>query len=808
MQSLLQDIRYGIRSLAHSRRFTIAAILTLALGIGANTAMFSVIHSVLLEPWQIKDPSRVLIVFERQANGNINNFSTQDFLDWKQQGGLLAQMAAHVAWQFNLSAAGQQPERINGVKVSQDFLPVLGVRPFMGRFFSPEEDTAGGPHAVIISYTLWKNRYKSNPAIVGTAISLDSTPYTVVGVMPQGFNGYAGQDLLWTPLQLSRDGGIGSSSNIHWLLGFIRLPAGLSQKQAQVELNAIADRLHHDNPTAGLGFGVDLETITSAFSGNVQPALVMLMSCVGLVLLIACANVANLLLARGAARRREIAVRTSLGASTVRIMRQLLTESILLGLIGGLAGIGVGFAALRLVLALHPPAVPRMDAVYIDLTVLGCALLASLFVGVLFGLAPAISAVRGNVNDGLRERAGSFSRGFAIQRALLVIVETALACILLTGTGLALSSLWSIRNVDLGFNPASVLTFRIAVPGTLTGPQITEFYRQIADRVRTIPGVDSTVIARNLPFSGGDPSMPITVDGRNPAPVQGELVTRYRAVGEGYFHTLQIPLIQGRDFDNGDSASSPFVAIVSQSLAQKYWPGESPIGKRLKPNFKGSSWCTVVGVVADVRHWGADVAIEPTAYYPYTQIPDSIRSLLEANMSLAVRSSLPERSVLPSIRAAVSQVSSTTPIYSVESMSGLVADAGALRRFDLSLLDIFSVLAVLLAAVGVYGVTAYSVSQRTREIGVRMALGALRRDVLRLILGQSARLALAGVLIGVPAAILLRRLMASLLYGIGENNPLVLAAVPIVMMLVVLLACYVPARRAAGIDPLRALREE
>jgi predicted permease len=582
----------------------------------------------------------------------------------------------------------------------------------------------------------------------------------------------------------------------------------VSQKQAQVELNAIADRLHRDNPSAGLGFGVDLETITNAFQGNVQPALVMLMSCVGFVLLIACANVANLLLARGASRRHEIAVRTSLGAPPLRIVRQLLTESILLALAGGLTGIGFGFAALRLVLALHPPAVPRMDAVHIDLTVLACALLASLFVGVLFGLAPAISAARGNVNDGLRERAGSASRGFAMQRALLVILETALACVLLTGTGLALSSLWSIRDVDLGFNPANILTFRIAAPGTLTGPQVTEFYRQIAERIRNLPGVDAAVVARNLPFSGGDPSMPITVDGRNPAPVQGELVTRYRAVGEGYSHTLQIPLIQGRDFDAGDSASSPFVVIVSQSLAQKYWPGGSPIGKRLKPNFKGSSWCTVVGVVADVRHWGADIAIEPTAYYPYTQIPDSIRPLLEANMSLAVRSKLPESSLLPSIRAAVSQVSGTTPIYSVESMSGLVADAGSLRGFDLSLLGIFSALAVLLAAVGVYGVTAYSVSRRTREIGVRMALGALRGDVLRLILGQSARLALAGVLVGIPAAILLRRLMAGFLYGIGENNPLVLATVPVAMMLVVLVACYGPARRAARIDPLRALREE
>ena len=808
MQSLLQDVRYGIRSLANSRRFTAAAVLTLALGIGANTAMFSVIHSVLLEPWPIKDPARVIVVMQRQYNGNQNYFSTADYLDWKDQGGLVAQMGAHVAWQYNLSNPGEAPERIVGGRVSYDLFPTFGVTPAMGRLFTRQEDTPNSGHSVLLSNTIWRTRYKSDPAIVGKAVSLDGNPYTVVGVMPEGFSYFGSKDLLWTPLQLERGGGIGASPNIHWLLGFIRLHGSMSMKQAQTQLDAVASRLHYDNPTGDPGFGLYLLTINDNFSGNVRPALVMLMSCVGFVLLIACANVANLLLVRGAGRRREIAVRTALGARPLRIVRQLLTECLLLSLAGGVLGIGFGFVALRIVLALHPPSVPRIDGVHIDLFVLACALLASLLVGILFGLLPAISAVRTNVNDGLRERSGSASRGFAIQRALLVIVETALACILLTGAGLALSSLWSFSGVDLGFNPANVLTFRIAVPATLTGQQVTEFYRQIVDRVRSIPGVDSAVMARNLPMSGGDPSMPIAVDGKNPAPVQGEIITRYRAIGDGYFRTLRIPILRGRAFDAGDTATSSFVAIVSQSLASKYWPGESPIGKRLKPSFNGSSWCTVVGVAADVRHWAADVDFEPTAYYPYTQIPDTIRPLLESSMSLAVRSTLPQSSLLPSLRAAVAQVSTSTPIYDVASMPDMVADSGSLRRFDLSLLEIFSVLAVLLAAVGVYGVTAYSVAQRTREIGVRMALGALRRDVLRLILGQSARLALAGILVGVPAAFLLRKLMASLLYGIGENNPLVLAAVPVLMLLVVLAACYAPAHRAARIDPMLALREE
>jgi len=808
MQSLLQDIRYGLRSLLNSPRFTVGSVLTLALAIGVNTAMFSIIQTVLLEPWPVKDPARVIAVLQRQADGNQNNFSTADFLDWKEQGGLLAHMGAHVAWQFNLSNPGETPERIIGGKISYDLFPTFGVVPVLGRFFTPEEDAPNSGHFVLLSNTIWKNRFRSDHAIVGKAISLDGAPYTVVGVMPAGFSYFGNKDLLWTPLELERGGGIGGSPNIHWLLGFIRLPDGMTLKQAQVQLDSVAARLHQENATADVGFGLSLLSLNDNFAGSVRPALVMLMSCVGFVLLIACANIANLLLVRSTARRREMAVRTALGASRLRIVRQLLTESVLLSVAGGLLGIGLAFAALRAVLALHPPSVPRMDQVSINFTVLACSLFASLLVGLLFGLAPAAGAARLDVNEGLRGRAGSSSRGFAGQRALLIIVENALACILLTGTGLALSSLWSIRNVDLGFVPANLLTFRIAAPSTLTGQQVTEFYRQVGDRVRAIPGIASAVIARNLPMSGADPSMPIAVDGKNPAPVQGEIVTRYRAVGDGYFRTLQIPILHGRDFNADDTASSPFVAIVSQSLEQKYWPGESPIGKHVKPNFNGSSWCTVVGVAADVRHWGADVDIEPTAYYPYTQIPDSIRPLLEATMSVAVRSGLAENALLSSIRAATAQVSTSTPIFDFQSMTSMVSDSGTLRRFDLSLLAIFSALALTLAAVGVYAVTAYSVSQRTREIGVRIALGAGRHDVLRLILGQSGRLALAGILIGVPAAFLLRKLMASLLYGIGENNPIVLVSVPMVMMLVVLIACYGPARRAATTDPIRALREE
>jgi putative ABC transport system permease protein len=808
MERVIQDVRYGIRSLLKSRRFALAAVATLALGIGANTAMFSVIHAVLLQPWPFKDPARLLAVSQRQANGNQNLFSTQDFLDWKQQGGLLAKMGAHVSWQFNLSSAEEEPERIRGGMVSYDMLPVLGVQPMLGRLFSAEEDIAGSGNFVVLSYALWRDRYRANPRIPGTAIQLNGVPYTVVGVMPAAFHYFDNKELLWTPLQLRRDAGIGASPTFHWLGAFVRLPDGVTLQQTRAELDGVAGRLHREDATSDVGWGVYLQSINDAFTNDVRPALLMLMGCVGFVLLIACVNVANLALARGTARRREMAVRAALGASPLRVVRQLLTESVLLAMTGGALGIGFAFLALRAMLAMHPPSAPRMEVAGIDGAVLAYSLLVSVVIGILFGLAPAVEAARVDVNNGLREQGGSRGRGFGRQRSMLVITETALACMLLIGTGLALKSLWSLRSVELGFVPENVLTFRVAAPSRLTGDQIPEFYRRVAERIQAVPGVQSVAVARNLPMSGTDPSMPIVVEGKASAPAEGEIVTRHRAISPDYFRALQIPLLQGRAFDQRDTANAPAVAVVSESLARKYWPGESPVGKRLKPNFSGSVWCTVVGVAGDVRHWGADVDIEPTAYYPYTQIPDTIRQLLEADMGIAIRSSLGQSDLLRSIRSGVADVDKNLPVYEVKTMDAMVADSSSLRRFDVSLLATFSVLALSLAVIGVYAVMSYSVSQRTKEIGIRIALGAGSRDVLRLILDQAARLALAGVLIGVAGAFFLRRILASFLYGLSANDPVILLSVPLVMVFVVLLACYLPARRAAKIDPLVALRYE
>ncbi|MGD1082743.1 MAG: ABC transporter permease [Candidatus Sulfotelmatobacter sp.] len=808
MGRLLQDVRFGVRSLVKSWRFTIAAVLTLALGIGANTAMFSVIHSVLLKSWPFRDPGRLVQVSQRQATGSANLFSTRDFLNWKQQGGLLAKMGAHVPWEYDLSGADTQPERVAGGEVSYDWLPTLGVEPVLGRLFSPQEDVAGAGNLVVLSSALWKGRYGADRGIVGKAIQMDGKPYTVVGVMPAGFNGFDGKELLWTPLQLHPDSGTSSSPTFHWLSGCIRLPDGVSLGQARSELNAVAARLHRQDPSDDTGFGVSLQTLNDAFTGDVRPALLMLMGCVGFVLLIACANVANLLLARGTARQREMALRSALGASPYRIIRQLLTESVLLAGAGGATGVAVAFALLRGMLAIHPTSVPRIEQTSIDGVVLIYSLLVSVAVGILFGLAPAIEAARINANESLREHGGSSGHGSGHTRSILVIAETALACMLLIGTGLALKSLWALRDVQLGFVPEHVLTFRIAAPSSLTGARISDFYHDVAARVRVLPGVESAAVARDFPLSGIDPSMPIETEGKTPAPVQGETVTRIRAVGADYFHTLQIPLLEGRAFDEQDTATSSPVAIVSKSLARKYWPGESAIGKRVKPRFADSSWYTVVGVAADVRHWGAAVAIEATAYYPYTQIPDNIRALVEANMGIAVRSRLAQSDLLHSIQMAVPTVDSQVPVYEVKTMESMVADSDSLRNFDLLLLGGFSLLALTLAVLGVYAVMAYSVSQRTREIGIRIALGADSRNVLRLVLHQGARLAIVGSLVGVGAALLLRKIMASILYGLSANDPLVLGLVPCFMVAVILVASWLPARKAAKINPITALRYE
>jgi len=513
------------------------------------------------------------------------------------------------------------------------------------------------------------------------------------------------------------------------------------------------------------------------------------------------------LLARGTIRRREISIRTALGAARIRVIRQLLTESVLLSLAGGVLGLVLAWVAVKVLVAVHPSSIPSVNMIAIDATVLAYTAMLCGVVGILFGVAPALEGSRINVGDALKEGARGSSGGFGKNRMILVVTETALASILLIGAGLSLKSLRHAENVDPGFNPAGELTFRIASPTQFKGEQIPLFYQQVLEHVRALPGVQSAVLARNLPMSGTDPSMPIAIEGTPPPPSQLPVGTRFRAVGPDYFTSLQIRLLGGREFTEHDTSSAPKVAIVSESLANLFWPNENALGKRLKPDVTGGDWCTVVGVAADVRHWSADVQVEPTAYYPYTQVPEGFLSLLEGSMAIAVRSRNTS-GLLDSIRSAVADVDKNVPVYDVKSMDEMVADSGSLRRFDMWLIGAFAVLALTLAGLGIYGVMAYSVSQRTREIGIRVALGAQGWNVLRLIMGQGAKLAVAGVVVGIVGAIGMTRLMASLLFGVSPTDLSTFSVVPLIVLALILVGCYVPARRATKVDPMVALRYE
>ncbi len=806
MNSLLQDGHYALRQLRTSPGFAAVAVVTLALGIGANTAIFSVVNSVLLHSLPFRDASRVMVVWKTMSNGSPNAFSTPAFLEIRQQVDAFAHLGAYSGVGKNLGGK-DLPERIVGAKINSDLMPVLGVQPVLGRMFSVEEDRPGAGAVVILSHALWSTRYGSRADILGQAVNLDGLPHTVVGVMPAGFYIQSNQELFWIPLQLESVNAQSAARNVHWLFAYTRLPNHMRPEQMQATLDAVATRLKAQDATGEGGFGATIQSVGDFTNGTVKPALLLLMGAVGFVLLIACSNVANLLLARRTARQREMCIRTALGASRLRMVRQLLTESVLLAMLGGLLGIGLAWIALSVLRAAHPSSIPSSDAVSIDPTVLAFTALLCCVVGIVFGIAPAWEGSNRNVSESLKEGSRGSSGGFGKHRAVLVVTETALASILFIGAGLSLRSLWHTQTVNPGFNPEGVLTFRLAAPARFSAEQIPLFYGQVLERVRVLPGVQSAVLARNLPMSGSDPSMPIEIEGTAPPRSQIPIVTRLRAIGPDYFGGLQTPLLGGREFTDHDTAAAPRVAIVSQSLAKLYWPNENAMGKRIKPAMPGGDWCAVVGVAADVHHWAADVDVEPTAYYPYTQIPAAHLSLLEGNMSIAVRSHN-SAGLLHSIRGAVADVDKTVPVYQVKSMEEMVADSSSLRRFDMWLIGAFSGLALVLAAVGIYGVMAYSVSQRTREIGIRIALGARRENVLLLILAQGAKLALLGVAVGLIGALALAQVMASLVFGVSTRDLVTFSLTPWVVMATILVGCYIPARRAAKVDPMVALRYE
>lgn len=807
LEQAWQDLSYGLRTLRRSPGFAALAVLTLALGIGANTAMFSVIDGVLLQTPPFREPGRMAFVWQKQPNGNNNVFSTPDFLEWKRQSGPLAQMAALVSDSHALETA-DSVERITGWRASAEIFNVLGVSPVLGRPFSSDEDRPGGGNVVVLSHEFWEGHFHSDPNILGAKLDFDGSPYTVIGVMPPGVQVNSPGEFFWVPLQLQTQDVAASSRTLHWLLALVRVNSETTIARSQAVLDGIASRLHHDDPAGDAGFGVSLQSYQDVITSGIRGPLLLLMGCVGFVLLIACSNVANLLLARGAARRLEISIRAAVGAQRSRLVRQFITESIVLSLLGGILGLIFSSVGVKLLLAFHPDSLPQVDKITLNFTVLIFTLGLCVCVGILFGVAPALVTSRVNLTNGLREAARGSSQGGRQQRAILVTAETALASILLIGAALSLKSLWKVANVNPGFNPSGLITFQISAPAEAR-QQPAAFYDQVLEKIRALPGVESAVLARNVPMSGVDPSMPVAADGRAPQVTDGQIVTRLRVIGPDYFHSFQTPVLRGREFRESDSASSQPVAIISESLAQRYWPNQDPLGHNLKPNIADAPWYTVVGVVADVRHRGLDADIEPTAYYPYTQIPKSVLPTAVARyMTVIVRARGDMNGLMDSVRRAVASVNKSVPLDQVKTLDQMLLDASSLRRFDMWLLAAFAGLALALAAIGVYGVTAYSVSQRTREIGIRMALGARRTDVLGLIMKDGVKMAIAGVVIGVVGAIALTRLMASLLYQVSPTDVWSFAFVSGMVLIFILLACYLPSLRATRVDPSEALRYE
>jgi putative ABC transport system permease protein len=809
METLWQDLKYGARQLARAPGFTIVAVLTLALGIGANTAIFSVVHAVLLQPLPYSEPDRLLALAEADSSGPFpitTSFGT--FQEWKARSSSFERMALHRGWSPTLLTR-EGPERLQARRVSAEFFSLLRVRPALGRDFQGDEDRPQQWRVVIVSHGLWERRFSADPELIGKTISLNGTAFIVVGVLPQEFRPVFFSDAaspveLWAPLGYAAQDPFACRSCRH-LQAVGRLRDGVGLEEARAELNAIERSLVREFPNdfAPDSF-VAATPLRDDLVGRVRPVLFLLLGTVGFVLLIGCANVANLLLARAAGRERELAIRSALGAGRVRLLRQLLTESILLALLGGVAGLLLSLWAIELLLAFDPENVPRLENVRLDSPVLLATLLLSVLTGLLVGVVPALQPARLNLSTALKEGGrGTAGAGHARLRGLLVSAEIALACLLVVGAGLLLKSFVLLLDVDPGFEPRNLLTLNTYALGPRYPEMkpVAQFYADAFSRILALPGVEAVGAITPLPLSSGFDRAGFHIEERPVATdAEAPSVDRYIVTGD-FLRALGVPLLAGRDFTKEEKATDAGVALISRSVARDFWPSEDPIGKRIKLGGSVDPWRTIIGVVGDVRHYGLHAPPSHQVYLTGAAEPGF-------GLTLVVRTTTPPARLERAVRGAIWSVDSERPIYAVATMEEIVAASIAQRRFALFLLAAFAGLALLLAVVGVYGAMAYSVAQRSQEIGIRMALGASAREILRLVVGQSLRLILPGVALGLLGAGLLARLLATLLYQVRPTDPTTFAAVSLLLMAVALAACYVPARRATRVDPMTALRYE
>jgi putative ABC transport system permease protein len=805
MDTLFQDLRYGIRMLLKNPGFTLIAVVALALGIGASTAIFSVVYAVLIRPLPYEDPDKLVILWEKTAQMD-TSVAYPNFVDWRDNNTSFEQIAAFRRDSFNLTGAGE-PERLQGRMISHSFMHALRMKPFLGRDIAEDEDRAGGTPVVILNHGFWQRRFGGDQSIIDKPLTLNGKSFIVIGVMPPDFQFGSGADLFvpigqWAERFKER----GAHPGIY-VIG--RLKPGVTQEQARIDMDRIMASLGEMFPQTNANRRIHIDSLYDDTIQEVRPTLWILFGAVGFVLLIACANVANLLLTRSSVRQKEIAIRSALGASRLRVVRQLLTESVMLSLLGGAAGLLLALWGTDVLISAVPDGIPRLQESGINGWVLGFTFIVAVSTGIIFGLVPALQVSRPDLNETLKEGGRGSTGSRHVVRGVLVVAEVALALVLLIGAGLMIRSIMGLEDARLGFDPRNLLTLQLSIPKDKADPErVGEFFDQLRQKTLALPGVESISYSNGVPFLGGT-EQSFMVEGRpQPAPGENSPMAVQYTIGPDYFKAMSIRLKKGRFIDESDKLGSKTVVVIDESLERDNFPNEEALGQHIA--FNNSKGVEIVGVVEHVKHYGVDgeVPVENQFYMPFSQVPKEFVDRVASRMLVVVRTSSDPSSLAEPVRAQVMSTDPDQPIFNVRPMSQVVSASIAPRRFSMLLMTIFAAVALVLAAVGIYGVISYSVMQRTHEIGIRMALGAKAVDILRLIVKQGMSLALIGVGIGLTGAFILTRVMSSLLFGVGAADPITFAAIALLLTLVSAVASYIPARRATKVDPMIALRYE
>lgn len=805
MERLWQDLRYGTRMLFKNPGFTLIAVATLAIGIGANTAIFTVVNAVLLRSLPYAESDRLVAVWghDFKAKDNHTYLSLDDFNDHRKASGSFDVLAGFTPqWAFTLTGGGEA-ERINGFYASASVFPLLGIQPVLGQGFTSEDDKVGGTPVALLSYGLWQRRFGGDKQIVGRNLTLDGQNVVIVGVLPADFRWLEDGDI-WRPLAQNSVLQRGRAVRVAFFVG--RLKAGVSREQAEAELGNVAARLAEEYPASNSGIGVNIVPLKSEFSGTLRPLLLALLGAVGLVLLIACANVANLLMARARIRARELAVRLALGATRSRIVVQLLTESVLMAILAGVTGLLLAIWGVELLVSLGPVDLARRSEIGIDRAVLFFTILLSVVTGVVFGLVPALHSSGGDLTESLKEGSrGTKGPGQHRVLSLLVVAEVALSLVVMTASGLLLRSFVKLQGVNPGFNTEKVLSFDLPLPARYSQDAAVRlaFYKQLYSRIEALPGVVAVGDVTRLPLAGraGNPTSSLAIEGVSVSPGDRPQVD-FRRSGHNYFRAMGIPVVSGRVFNERDTPQTELVVVINETAARRFFAGQDPVGKRVGfGNAPEPQWSRIVGIVGDIRHLGLKVEPRPEIYISASQAPPFAPVVV-------VRTTTDEVAIVPAIRNAIRELDPDVPIFNVLTLQRIRNQSLAQARFQVLLFGLFGGVALFLAVVGVYGVMAYSVSQRTNELGIRLALGARRADVVRLVVGEGAKLAAVGIGLGIPAALAASHLLTGLLYGVRPADALTYVGVSLLLAGVVLVACYLPARRAARVDPMIALRHE